>query len=400
MTYEDGEAFARGLDAADALGRFRSEFLFPAGAPLYFAGHSLGLQPRRAREYVSAELEAWARHAVEGHFAGPHPWLPYHELVTGPVARLCGALPHEVVTMNTLTVNLHLLLISFYRPAPGRYRIVTEPRPFPSDRYALESQARLHGYSDAVVEAEDPAAAIGPDTALALVGQPSYFTGAAIDVPALIAAAQRHGCPVGLDLAHGIGNLRLSLHDWDVDFAVWCNYKYLNAGPGGLGGAFVHERHARADLLRLAGWWGHDKSTRFQMGPAFQPLPGAEGWQLSNPPILPLAALRASLELFDAAGIAALRAKSVELTAYLEWLLLQVPGIEPLTPRDPERRGSMLTVRVRDGAEALVDRLRARGALCDFRAPDVVRLTPAPLYVGFDDVRRLAALIREERARG
>jgi kynureninase len=395
--FRDDADWARAQDAKDELARFRNEFAFPDGVGLYFAGHSLGLMPRRARDYVEAELDAWAHHAVEGHVEGERPWLPYHELLTAPMARLLGARPHEVVVMNSVTVNLHLLLVSFYRPTRSRHRILIEEGAFPSDRYAVASQARFHGYAGAVTEiprGDDPARWLDDSVAVMLLGSPNFLSGEAFDLAALSRAAHERGCIAGFDLAHGAGNLRLELHDSGADFAVWCNYKYLNAGPGGLGGAFVHERHAAADLPRFAGWWGHDKQSRFAMPSDFRAIRGAEGWQLSNPPILQLAALRASLELFDAAGIAALRAKSVRLTTYLEWLLRD--RCELLTPRDPERRGAMLTLRVPADAPSLLRRLRGRGAVCDARPPDVLRLSAPPLYTSFADVQRLAAMLREE----
>jgi kynureninase len=328
--------------------------------------------------------------------------MPYHELLTASTARLVGARPAEVVVMNTLTVNLHLLLASFYRPTAKRHRILVEEGAFPSDRYALESQALWHGYPGALLEAprgSDPCERIDESIALLLIGSPNFLSGEAFDLRAIAEAAHAKGCTVGFDLAHAVGNLAPRLHDSGADFAVWCNYKYLNAGPGGLGGAFVHERWAdSADLPRLAGWWGHDKVTRFQMDPRFRPIRGAEGWQLSNPPILQLAALRASMELFDAAGIDALRAKSVRLTSYLEEQLAGACQI--LTPRDADRRGAMLTLRVPGDAPKLVERLRARGAIADARPPDIVRVAPAALYTGFADVHRLAQLLRDELQSG
>ena len=414
MTFLDDAQWARGEDAKDPLSRFRAEFLFPAQTNnqdcLYFAGHSLGLQPRRVRQYVNDELDSWARYAVEGHFQGARPWMPYHELLTGPTARLVGALPGEVVVMNTLTVNLHLLMASFYRPSRERFRILIEEGAFPSDQYAVASQARFHGFDprDAIVESDSAGLAarldqLGSTISLILLGHPNYLTGEAFDVPEAVRLARKHGCTIGLDCAHGAGNLTLQLHEWGVDFAAWCNSKYLNAGPGGGGGAFVHERHAQSpDLPRFAGWWGHDKATRFRMDKEFVPIAGAEGWQLSNQPIFQLAALRASMELFDEAGIGALRARGDRLTAYLEWLILQLPRerVELVTPRDPLRRGSMLTLRVRGDARGLCERLLARGATCDFRNPDIIRLTPMPLYGSFADVQRLSGLMREELARG
>lgn len=405
--HRDDEEWAKAEDAKDPLARFRGEFLFPQGPgrrpSLYFAGHSLGLQPRRARELVLQELDEWARLGVEAHFAGRSPWMSYHELLTGPTARLVGALPHEVVVMNTLSVNLHLLMVSFYRPKPGRTRILIEAGAFPSDRYAVESQARFHGHDpcEAVIEARgcDEVLRVireqGDSIALVLIGNVNYLTGEAFDIPAIVRAGHAQGCMVGFDLAHGAGNLELQLHDWGPDFAAWCSYKYLNGGPGTLGGVFIHDRHAQAELPRFAGWWGHDKSTRFKMGPDFHPIYGAEGWQLSNPPILQLAVLRASMELFDAAGMSALRAKSVRLTGYLESILDSIDRVQLLTPREPGRRGTMLTLRIKGDAKALVGKLQDAGAICDLRAPDILRLAPAPLYTRFADVHRLGRLLRE-----
>lgn len=388
-------SFAEAEDARG--GSQRAEFLFPEKYPLYFAGHSLGLQPRRTRGYVDAELSEWARLGVEGHFGARIPWMNYHELLAPPLARIVGALPSEVVAMNTLTVNLHLLMVSFYRPTRERHRILIEKGAFPSDQYAVASQARFHGYPDAVLHSDDPVRDLeehGESISLALLGQPNYLTGRAYDVPALVRAARTRGCVLGLDLAHGAGNLLVRLHDWDVDFAAWCNYKYLNGGPGCLGGVFIHERnHGPLNLPRFEGWWGNDKATRFAMRPEFEPIPGAEAWQLSNPPILELAALRASLELFDAAGgMTELRARGDRLTAFLESQLRALPFIEVLTP--PER-GSMLTVRVRGDSRALVQKLEARGAIVDLRPPDIIRIAPAPLYTSFADVQKLCALIAE-----
>ncbi|HZX97036.1 MAG TPA: kynureninase [Myxococcales bacterium] len=391
MTFEDSLEWARKRDAADPLAPLRAEFLFPEKAPLYFAGHSLGLQPRRAREYVLHELDEWARHGVEGHFAARHPWIGYHELLTPSTARVAGALPHEVVVMNTLSVNLHLLMVSFYRPRPGKHRLLIEKGAFPSDQYAAASQARFHGHPDAVLESDDPLRELTErdDIALALIGNVNYLSGRAADMPALVRAAHAQGAFIGFDLAHGMGNLELRLHEDGPDFAAWCNYKYLNAGPGGLGGVFIHERHADAQLPRFEGWWGHDKASRFQMSPHFSGIRGAEAWQLSNPPILALAALRASMELFDRAGMAALRRKSVELTGYLEFLLRK-RGFEVITPKE---RGAMLSTRFH--RKDMVRELSRRGAAVDLRPPDLVRITPVPLYNSFEDVQRLCALIGE-----
>ncbi|HEX8704609.1 MAG TPA: kynureninase [Myxococcaceae bacterium] len=421
VRFEEGEAFAQRMDAEDPLRSFRDEFLFPRrkdGEPaIYLVGNSLGLQPRKARQYVMEELEDWERLGVEGHFHARHPWLPYHETLTEQTARLVGALPLEVVVMNTLTVNLHLMLVSFYQPTRERFKILIEGGAFPSDQYAVASQARFHGFDPAVavmrleprpgeatLRHEDILETIdqhGDEIALVMLGNVNYLTGQAFDMAAITRAGHAKGCRVGFDLAHGAGNLRLSLHDDGPDFAVWCSYKYLNGGPGTLSGAFVHERHARdASLPRFAGWWGHDKATRFRMGPDFVPLPGAEGWQLSNPPILQLAALRASMELFDRATMPALRAKGELLTGYLEFLLDKLPPgtVSIVTPRDVKARGTQLSLRFKRDPRLLLAHLAETGAFCDFREPDVIRAAPAPLYCSFLDVYRFVRIL-ESHAR-
>ncbi len=416
--YQASVDWARHHDAADPLRAFRDEFLIPphdGGDARYFCGNSLGLQPRGVREAIQAELDDWARLAVEGHFKGRLPWMSYHEYVREPLAEVVGARPDEVVAMNTLGVNLHLMLVSFYRPTTERPALLMEAGAFPTDRYALESQIRFHGFdpTEALIELEgdeadgclSPAAieraleTHGPRTALVLLPGVQYRTGQAFDLRAVSALAHRHGCAVGFDLAHAVGNLPLELHDSGADFAVWCSYKYLNAGPGAVGGAFVHARHARTNLPRFAGWWGHDKDTRFQMPSQFRPTPGADGWQLSNPPILALAPLRISLEQFHRAGMARLRDKSVHLTGYLEWLVdTQLAGaLETVTPRDPERRGAQLSVRVLGGRErgkALFDHLITHGIIGDWREPDIIRLAPAPLYNTYRDCLDLVTAIK------
>jgi kynureninase len=414
-------AGAADLDAADPLATYRAQFLLPEhtdGQPwVYLAGNSLGLQPKNTRAFVDAELRDWARLGVEGHFRAEHPWMPYHENVTAQTARLVGARPVEVVVMNTLTVNLHLMLASFYRPTQQRHRILMEGGAFPSDQYALASQARWHGLDPAATLVEvaplpgemtlrtegilSRIEAEGERLALVLLGSVNYLTGQAFDIPAITRAGHRVGAVVGFDLAHGAGNLPVALHDAGPDFAVWCSYKYLNAGPGSLSGCFVHERHAhRPDLPRLAGWWGHDKATRFAMPRDFVPIPGAEGWQLSNPPILQLAALRASMDLFDAAGMAALRAKSETLTGFLERLLDDFPRgrVDIITPRGPTDRGAQLSLRMHGDARRLQERLGAAGILCDFREPNVIRVAPVPLYNTFTDVFRFAEALRQHVA--
>jgi kynureninase len=416
------EADAHARDAADPLRHFRDEFLIPPAidrslgseAQLYFAGNSLGLQPRSVRNALLTELDDWARLGVEAHFHGRHPWMPYHEEVRAHLAEIAGALPSEVVAMNSLTVNLHLMMVSFYRPTAERHAILIEAGAFPSDHHAVESQVRFHGFdpATALIELEgDPDTGIigieaieralaehGSHIALVLWPGVQYRTGEAFDLAAIAKLAQAHGCAVGFDLAHAAGNLPLALHDSGADFAVWCSYKYLNSGPGAVAGCFVHERHARANAPRFAGWWGHDQGTRFRMGTEFVPTPGADGWQLSNPPILALAPLRASLEVFHRAGMARLREKSIELTAYLESLInTRLSGtIEILTPADAMRRGCQLSLRVVGGrtrGRMLFEHLGSRGIVGDWREPDVIRVAPTPLYNRYIDAWRLVDAI-------
>jgi kynureninase len=399
---------AEKLDREDPLSACRERFHLPKRAneaeEIYFCGNSLGLQPKSAQRYVQEVLETWARIGVRGHFEGCRPWLPYHEFATEKLARLLGAFPSEVAAMNSLTVNLHLLMVSFYRPTPERHKVLIEAQAFPSDRYAVESQIRCHGFDpdEALIEArprqgesiifiDDLLELIereGERVALILWPGVQFYTGQAFALEKIAAAGHRRGCAVGFDLAHAAGNVVLSLHDSQADFAVWCSYKYLNAGPGAVAGCFVHERHAkRFDLPRFAGWWGHDKSSRFSMPPRFNPLPGAEGWQLSNPPILSLAPLLASLDLFDETGMEALRAKSEKLTGYLERLLIERCGdkVAILTPPEPSERGCQLSIRLQDG-KSIHERLIGSGITCDWREPDVIRLAPVPLYNRFVEV--------------
>lgn len=407
------------LDQADALRSFRAEFLFPkqsdGGDCLYFAGNSLGLQPKKTARYIEEELEDWAKLGVEGHLHSRRPWLPYHEFVTESLARLVGAKPEEIVAMNTLSVNLHLMLVSFYRPTEKRFKILIEKGAFPSDQYAVASQARFHGFDPkrAVLELEPRAGEDclrpedilerirreGDEIALVLLGDVNYLTGQAFDIRGITQVAHAKGCRVGFDLAHAAGNLKLDLHSDGPDFAVWCSYKYLNAGPGAIAGAFVHERHlGKTDLPRFEGWWGTAKKTRFQMKPEFEAIPTAEAWQLSNPPIFQLAALRASLDVFDRATMPALRAKSETLTSYLESLLDQNLGesrCSIITPRDPKQRGAHLSVRFKQEPKRIQTELVNRGVVCDFREPDVIRFAPVPLYNSFTDVSRLVTLLKE-----
>nr|WP_185033791.1 kynureninase [Actinomadura coerulea] len=408
---------ARRLDETDPLPTLRGEFLVPPapGGPhaeaAYFAGNSLGLQPRSAAVLLREELDDWARLAVEAHTQGRRPWVAYHELLREPAARLVGALPHEVVAMNSLTVNLHLMMASFYRPAGTRTRIVIEDAAFPSDSYAVASQVVHHGLDPAAtvvrlrprdgedaLRTEDVLAFLdreGGTVALVLLGGVNYLTGQLMDMEAITRAGRAAGAVVGWDLAHAAGNVPLRLHDWDVDFAAWCTYKYLNGGPGAVAGCFVHERHVRDSAVpKLAGWWGTDPAVRFRMDPDIAPPASADAWQLSNPPIMALAPVLASLEIFDRVGMDALRAKSGRLTGYLADRLAGI-GAEVVTPSDPAERGAQLSVRVAD-AGGLVRRLaEAHGVVADAREPDVVRLAPVPLYCTFHDCHRAAAALAD-----
>lgn len=416
--FQPDEAFARQLDAADPLARYRDSFLIPRTADgreaIYLCGHSLGLQPKAARGFIEQELDDWATLGVEGHFHGGSPWYSYHELFREPAARLVGALPGEVVLMNSLTVNLHLMLTTFYQPTPERFRILTDEPTFPSDQYALQSHLRCRGVDPAqglltvsprggahTVRIDDIHTLLekrGTQIALVLLNGVNFFTGQCFDMPQITAAAHAQGCVVGFDLAHAAGNVVLALHDWNVDFAVWCHYKYVNGGPGTVGGCFVHERHGKnVSLPRLAGWWGNDPATRFRMHlqPEFLPVAGADGWQLSNPPILAMAPLRASLALFDQAGMPALREKSEKLTGYLEFLLRRLPPgkFEIITPRDPAQRGCQLSILVHQRPKELFQTLQTQGVVCDFRPPNVIRVAPVPLYNRFEEVRRFGAIL-------
>ena len=414
------ETQALELDARDPLAAFRDEFLVPrnddGSEQTYLCGNSLGLQPRATRAALLDELDDWHRLAVEAHFRGRHPWMPYHGFVRDDLAALVGALPHEVVAMNSLTVNLHLMMVSFYRPDATRNAILIERNAFPSDHHAVESQIRFHGHDPATalieLDPDEPGGTLsdaaivraieqlGSRIALVMLSGVQYLTGQAFDVAAIVRAAHAKGCIVGFDLAHAAGNLALQLHDSGCDFAVWCSYKYLNSGPGAVAGCFVHERHARAALPRFAGWWGHDQATRFRMAPEFDATPGADGWQLSNPPILALAPLRVSLAIFRRAGMAALRAKSEALTAYFDALIREHAGdvLDITTPREPARRGCQLSLRVkgpREAGRSLFDHLHARGIVVDWREPDVIRAAPTPLYNRRIDCLRFVLAVRE-----
>ena len=420
MTFSAAEEFAQQLDTEDPLRPFRDRFHLPLGnsrEPLiYFAGNSLGLMPKSAREVVEQELDDWADLGVDAHLKPKTPWYSYHETLREPAARLVGAQPTEVICMNSLTVNLHLMMATFYQPTKSRFKILMEDPAFPSDTYAIKTQIVHHGLSakealilarprsgEFTVRTEEILDLIekhGEELAVVLVGGVNFFTGQLFDIPTITGAAQKHGITVGVDLAHAIGNLPLSLHDWNVDFAVWCSYKYLNAGPGAVGGAFVHERHAsNTNLPRLAGWFGNDPNTRFRMHlePEFIPVPSADGWQISNPPILSMAPLRASLAIFEEAGMDALRQKSIKLTNYLQFLLEDGSSsklFSVITPREADERGCQLSIQAQEHPKELFARLEVAGVKCDFREPNVIRAAPTPLYNTFHEVWRFADILR------
>ena len=412
--------FALEQDQKDPLAHFRGRFHFPetkTGKPfIYFCGNSLGLQPDTAEQYIKEELDAWKKLGVDGHLKGKRPWLTYHELLTHYSAKLVGALDREVVVMNSLTVNLHLLMTSFYRPNGKRKKILIENNAFPSDRYAVQSQLKIHGNhpkEDLMILNPDQGETIttewildcfehhGDEITMVLIGGVNYYSGQAFDMEAITKKAHEYNCLVGFDLAHGAGNLHLKLHDWGVDFAAWCGYKYLNGGPGAPSGVFIHERHlGKSDIPRFEGWWGHDKSTRFQMPDEFVPTTSAEAWQLSNPSIFSMAPLLASLELFHEAGIENLRKKSEKLTSYLEDLLENEleDEIEIITPKSIEDRGCQLSLRLKTVIPNIMDELHRQGILADWREPDVVRIAPVPLYNNFEDcyqfVQRMKKIVR------
>jgi kynureninase len=417
------ETIAREMDAQDPLRDFRKKFHLPLakdGKPLiYFAGNSLGLMPKSARQIVEEELDNWTKLGVDAHHAAGTPWYSYHETLREPTARLAGAKPIEIVCMNSLTVNLHLMMATFYRPTKSRFKILMEDPAFPSDTYAIKTQIAHHGLEpkDALILARPRKGEFTIRTgdivdlidkhhdklALVMFAGVNFFTGQLFDIKGVTAAAQKHGIIVGFDLAHAVGNVPLSLHDWNVDFAVWCSYKYLNAGPGAVAGAFVHERHAmNRELPRLAGWWGKDPATRFRLhlDPEFVPVRSADAWQVSNPPIFSMAPLRASLAIFDqAGGIGPLRAKSTKLTGYLEFLLTEIGSkkFTVITPHDPDTRGCQLSILAHQHPKTLHDELTAAGVKCDFREPNVIRVAPTPLYNTFHEVWRFAKILAEHR---
>jgi kynureninase len=419
MTFSADEEFALQLDADDPLRDFRDKFHLPCGKDgkpvIYFAGNSLGLMPKSARQIVEEELDNWATLGVDAHHATGTPWYSYHEALREPTARLVGAKPLEVICMNSLTVNLHLMMATFYRPTKSRFKILMEEPAFPSDTYAIKTQIIHHGLDprdglilrrprkgEFTIRTEDILDLIDKNAdqlAVVMFGGANFFTGQLFDIKKITAAAHKHGIVAGFDLAHAVGNIPLSLHDWNVDFAVWCSYKYLNAGPGAVAGAFVHERHAtNTSLPRLAGWFGNDPNSRFRLHlePDFIPVPSADGWQISNPPIFSMAPLRASLAIFgEVGGMEPLRAKSMKLTGYLESLLTQIGSkkFSVITPKDPDARGCQLSILAHEHAKKLHNELIAADVKCDFREPNVIRVAPTPLYNTFHEVWRFAQLL-------
>ena len=416
MAFQNSLDYAKQLDQEDPISNLRNEFHIPRDKHgkewLYFTGNSLGLQPKITKKYLSQELEDWANFGVEGHFEAKNPWLSYHELLTDTMAKIVGAKPIEVVVMNTLTTNLHLLMISFYQPTKTKYKIIIESDAFPSDRYAVQSQLSFHGFdpNEALIEwkpkegrelleLEDLKSILdsqGDEVALLLIGGVNYYTGQYLDLKKIAELGHEKKCMVGIDLAHGAGNIQPNLHDSSVDFAAWCTYKYLNSGPGSLSGIFVHEKHAqRKDLPRFAGWWNHNKKTRFNMRQPFDVMNGAEGWQLSNPPILSMAAIKASLDIFEKVGMEALLKKSKKLTGFFEYLVNQIASdtIKIITPANPNERGCQLALQVKNADKNLHKKLTEHNIITDWREPDVIRCAPVPMYTSFEDVYHMVTTL-------
>jgi len=417
MNYSTDKNFAVQQDANDPLKKYRENFFIPISSEnkeqIYFCGNSLGLQPKTVRAYVEQELKDWELMGIEGVTEAKNPWLPYHEFLTKQTAHLVGANENEVVNMNTLSVNLHLMMVSFYRPTKERNKIFIEGTAFPSDQYAVKSQLRFHGYdenslieifpkeNETYIKTEDILEVIereGDKIALIMFAGVNYYTGQFFDLKKITEAGHKKGCLVGFDLAHAAGNIDVQLHDWNIDFAVWCNYKYLNGGPGAIAGAFVHEKHhSDKNIPRFEGWWGNDKQTRFLMRPDFFPIPTVESWQLSNPPILQLASLKASLDIFEEAGIKNLRAKSKKLTGYLEYLLKEnklTEKLQILTPSDENQRGCQLSLRFEKNGKDVFNKLMESNVICDWREPDVIRIAPTPLYNKFEEVYDFVQIVK------
>ena len=416
MTYQNSLDFAKQLDQEDPISYLRNEFHIPRDKDgkewLYFTGNSLGLQPKITSKYIEQELDDWANFGVEGHFEAKNPWLSYHELLTDTMAKVVGAKPIEVVVMNTLTTNLHLLMVSFYQPSKTKYKIIIESDAFPSDRYAVQSQLSFHGFDPEealiewkpkegkeLLELEDLKSILdsqGDEVALLLIGGVNYYTGQYLDIKKIAELGHAKKCMVGIDLAHGAGNIQPNLHDSSIDFAAWCTYKYLNSGPGSLSGLFVHEKHAqRKDLPRFAGWWNHNKETRFNMRQPFDVMEGAEGWQLSNPPILSMAAIKASLDIFEKVGMDVLVKKSKKLTGFFEYLVNEIASdtIEIITPTNPNERGCQLSLQVKNADKNLHKKLTENNIITDWREPDVIRCAPVPMYTSFEDVYHMVTIL-------
>ncbi len=417
MNFQNTQEFAKQLDAQDELKHFRDLFYIPmmhGKECVYFTGNSLGLQPKSTQDYVLNELEDWASLGVEGHFHARNPWMPYHEIFPQQLSKVVGCLPNEVVVMNQLTVNLHLLMVSFYRPTKTKYKIICEAKAFPSDQYALESQVKFHGfnYDDAVIEiapranehcirTEDILAAIEEhkdSLALVMFGGVNYYTGQVFDMKTITAASHKVGVLCGFDLAHAAGNIELHLHDWGVDFACWCSYKYLNSGPGGVSGVYIHEKHAsNTDLQRFAGWWGYEKETRFKMNKGFKAIPTAEGWQLSNAPILSMAAHKAALDIVEEAAMARLLAKGNMLSNYLLFIIDEIntnQNIEVITPRNETQKGCQVSMLMKQNGKQFFDKLTQNGVIADWREPNVIRIAPVPLYNSFEDVWKFGEIMK------
>lgn len=416
MSFQNTRHFAKEQDKMDALSYLKNEFHIPTDKQgkqwLYFTGNSLGLQPKRTQQYIRQELNDWATLGVEGHFEGQHPWVDYHESLTHTMAAVVGAKPIEVVVMNTLTINLHLLMVSFYKPTSTKYKILIESDAFPSDRYAVESQLKFHGFSEEDLvewkpregeellrmdDLEELIANQGDEIALLLIGGVNYYTGQYLDLKRIAAIGHSKNCKVGIDLAHGAGNILPDLHNSGVDFAAWCSYKYLNSGPGSLSGIFVHERHAKDTTLpRFAGWWNHNKDTRFNMRLPFDVMPGAEGWQLSNPTILSMAAIRASLDMFHEVGMKPLREKSIQLTSFLAFILKEIApeNITIITPSNSNERGCQLSFKVSNAPKKLYQKLKEHHVITDWREPNVIRCAPVPMYTSFEDVYEMGVILK------
>lgn len=408
--------YAQNLDKNDELSGFRNRFHFPLDSngnkKLYFTGNSLGLQPISTRDYITQELDDWAKYGVDGHFEAKNPWMPYHEIVTDKLARIVGAKHEEVVAMNSLTANLHFLMVSFYRPEGKKRKIVIEYDAFPSDVYAVKSQIKFHGGNpdtdliylkardgEHTVNFEDIQYILetqSDEIALIMLGGVNYYTGQLFDMKAITEIAHKNNIIAGFDLAHAVGNIHLHLHEWGIDFAAWCSYKYLNAGPGGIAGIFVHERHLNEDLPRFEGWWGQNKKTRFLMGRKFEGIPTAEAWQLSNPPIFQLAALNASLDIFEEVGMEKLNLKTRKLTGYMEQLVnsLGSETIEIITPSNPNQRGCQLSIRVKSADKSLFEQLNKQNIISDWREPDVIRVAPVPLYNSYEDCFKFSDILK------